>query len=382
MAMKAARRGVEQHAAQLGLPAAASVVVCCAVWALKQWKRRRQDRDLPPPAPETAPVHSQGAVGQWAAVLPHNKDAEAAEEIEAFAETQGEASSSGRGILPDPLELLLYDEVLPLSVAEVWAWTQRPLGRVAAELHIRKRNRPVSANGWHSSGAAKLQRSTEYITPLKKLSFGPSEALCCERKTLEHRGPAGFLVSVAVQTPNVPYGDAFYTRLQIWAARQEGGQTRLRITGDMCFKRKLMLAGIIRRSTFEGMKTTYELFAEIMREQLQQHQQGSRPASAGLPSLKLAQLRQPSCHNTDSSHTLFPNRPVTAHPINRALTLLQLLGILGLLFLLLQAVLGAAAPCPIHRNGQGIASAVAESMQCLLSYAGDALPDLSWHWRR
>ena len=62
----------------------------------------------------------------------------------------------------------------------------------------------VLSNERHGhAGAAKLQRSTEYITPLKKLSFGPSEALCCERKTLEHRGPAGFLVSVEVQTPNV-----------------------------------------------------------------------------------------------------------------------------------------------------------------------------------
>lgn len=65
MAMKAAKRGVEQHAAQLGLPAAASVVVCCAVWALKQWKRRRQDRDSPTAAPEASPAGVQSAVGEW-----------------------------------------------------------------------------------------------------------------------------------------------------------------------------------------------------------------------------------------------------------------------------------------------------------------------------
>ena len=49
----------------------------------------------------------------------------------------------------------------------------------------------------------------------------------------------------------VPYGDAFYTRLQIWAQRHAAGQTRLRISGDMCFRRKLLLSSIIRRSTFE-----------------------------------------------------------------------------------------------------------------------------------
>ena len=74
MTLKAAKRGLEQHAAQLGLPAAASVVVCCAVWGLKQWKRKRQNRDPPPPASQTAPADVEGAVGQWVRSLPCSCD--------------------------------------------------------------------------------------------------------------------------------------------------------------------------------------------------------------------------------------------------------------------------------------------------------------------
>lgn len=76
----------------------------------------------------------------------------------------------------------------------------------------------------HRAGGTQLQRNTEYITPLKKLSFGPSEALCCERKTLEHRGPAGFLVSVAVQTPHVSPTPSLMWMPQTWRLQMSNHQ--------------------------------------------------------------------------------------------------------------------------------------------------------------
>ncbi|KAK9865652.1 hypothetical protein WJX84_009450 [Apatococcus fuscideae] len=363
MALKIAKRGIDSHAGPIGVPAAASVVVCCAVWAFKQWKRRRQDRDSPPPA-ETAvsATDVQGAAGQWASVASQEGQTEAStEEEEAFAQ-QGEPSSSGRLPTPDPLELLLYEEVVPLSVAEVWAWTQRPLGRVAVELHIRKRNKPVSASGWHTSGDGKLQKSTEYITPLKKVSFGPAEALCCEQKTLQHRGPSGFLVSVAVHTPKVPYGDAFHTRLQIWASQHAAGQTRLRISGDMCFTRKLMLGRIIKSSTFEGMRTTYQLFAEIMHQQLQQHQQASGATFRGLPSLKLSKLEHSglprSAPSTSSGAAALQHPPALGAQPGSAVW--QLLGIAALLVLLTSAA-GFPAPSDSEELTPGAQAAATQA---------------------
>ncbi len=47
-----------------------------------------------------------------ALVLPHDEQAEVAEEAEAFNERQGEVSTSAASSGPDPLELLLYDEVI------------------------------------------------------------------------------------------------------------------------------------------------------------------------------------------------------------------------------------------------------------------------------
>ena len=131
----------------------------------------------------------------------------------------------------------------------------------------------------------------------------------------------------------------------------------------------------------QGMKTTYELFAQIMHEQLQQHQQGSQAASGSLPSLKLDRLRQASPQSTAISHSSAGNSLSVHDPSNRTLLALQLLGVLGLLFLLLRAVLGGA-PCPIHWDKQGPASALSETLRCLLSHTAGALPDMSWHWHR
>ena len=48
-----------------------------------------------------------------------------------------------------------------------------------------------------------LVREEQYINPLKKNSFGPTEALCIDRQQCIHRSAAGFVVERRVYTPKV-----------------------------------------------------------------------------------------------------------------------------------------------------------------------------------
>lgn len=48
-----------------------------------------------------------------------------------------------------------------------------------------------------------LVREEQYINPLKKNSFGPTEALCIDQQQCIHRSAAGFVVERRVYTPKV-----------------------------------------------------------------------------------------------------------------------------------------------------------------------------------
>lgn len=54
-----------------------------------------------------------------------------------------------------------------------------------------------------------LVREEQYINPLKKNSFGPTEALCIDRQQCTHRSAAGFVIERRVHTPKVSASHTF-----------------------------------------------------------------------------------------------------------------------------------------------------------------------------
>ncbi len=131
------------------------------------------------------------------------------------------------------------------------------------------------------------------------------------------------------------------------------------------------------------MKTTYELFAEIMHEQLQRHQHGSQSVGRRAPPLNLRKLQ--THHPTHSlAGTRRGGNEVALDPSAgpRGISNWQLLGLAVGLLVLWKLLLVSAAACPVHCNGFAPASAAAAFANCLVDKLAYRLPDLSWHWCR
>ncbi|DBB02094.1 hypothetical protein WJX82_008195 [Trebouxia sp. C0006] len=169
--------------------------------------------------------------------------------------------------LPDALPIALVDEALPIgcnSLFDMLLGTTS--GLVSKFLQIRACH-SINLGNWTNTGDQK-QRLVIYTVPVKKNALGPSEAACIEQYTVTSKRAGGWLVTLLVYTPKVPFGDTFHQQLQ-WACQQEGpGRCRLRITGQVKFTKGCFVKGIIQKASEEGMKEAYQLYTRILKEEV------------------------------------------------------------------------------------------------------------------
>ncbi|DBA84745.1 TPA: hypothetical protein ACH3X1_005991 [Trebouxia sp. C0004] len=152
--------------------------------------------------------------------------------------------------LPDALPVALVDESLTIgcnSLFDMLLGTTS--GLVSKFLQIRACH-SISLGKWTDTGGQK-QRLVSYTVPVKKNALGPSEAACIEQYTVTSKQAGGWLVTLLVYTPKVPFGDTFHQELQ-WACQQEGpGRCRMRITGQVKFSKACFVKGIIQKASEE-----------------------------------------------------------------------------------------------------------------------------------
>ncbi|KAK9802955.1 hypothetical protein WJX72_007891 [[Myrmecia] bisecta] len=179
------------------------------------------------------------------------------------AEESGELSTSGFSV-PDPLSVMMLDESYPVGIKKMWRLLFDERSRFVQRMNGLRRNRDVTIGKWVEEGGV-WTRNNMYTTPLKKNPLGPREAECQEVCTCTRFEP-GFIVEVVCTTPKVPYGSAFYQRLQYCVWREAPGQTHVRISAQVEFTKSVLVRGLIVRASVEGMKETFKLYADTLRQ--------------------------------------------------------------------------------------------------------------------
>ncbi|KAK9797077.1 hypothetical protein WJX73_003567 [Symbiochloris irregularis] len=129
--------------------------------------------------------------------------------------------------------------------------------------------RDVKRGHWHRAGG-RLERRLEYITPVKKNRLGPKEAWCYEQQVCRTRGAAGFVVTIEVHTPKVPYGGTFHCKLQWVAKRLSSSSTQLCVTAAVVFTKGCIVKAIIDRASMEGIRESYQLYQAHLSSHLPQ----------------------------------------------------------------------------------------------------------------
>lgn len=169
--------------------------------------------------------------------------------------------------LPDALPIALVDESLAIGCNALFnLLLGTKSGLVSKFLQIRACH-SISLGKWTDTDGQK-QKLVSYTVPVKKNALGPSEAACIEQYTVTSKRAGGWLVTLLVYTPKVPFGDTFHQQLQ-WACQHEGpGQCRLRITGQVNFTKACFVKGIIQKASEEGMKEAYQLYTKLLKEEL------------------------------------------------------------------------------------------------------------------
>lgn len=176
--------------------------------------------------------------------------------------------------LPDALPIALVDESLPASTKKLFKMMLGTDSEFVNKFFQARKYWDINIGQWTAVGGERKQEVL-YTMPLKKNALGPSEAACIEQYKVVSKEDGGWLVTLFVTTPKVPYGTSFHQNVQ-WACKSEGkGKCRLRITGEVEFTKSPFVKGMIQKASEEGMKEAYQVYMDTLREEL-----GSAPPVA------------------------------------------------------------------------------------------------------
>ncbi|KAL0034721.1 hypothetical protein WJX77_003856 [Trebouxia sp. C0004] len=169
--------------------------------------------------------------------------------------------------LPDALPIALVDESLPVSTKKLFKMMLGTDSEFVNKFFQARKYWDINMGQWTAVGGER-KREVLYTMPLKKNALGPSEAACIEQYKVVSKEDGGWLVTLYVTTPKVPYGTSFHQNVQ-WACRSEGrGKCRLRVTGEVEFTKSPFVKGMIQKASEEGMKEAYLVYMDTLREEL------------------------------------------------------------------------------------------------------------------
>lgn len=152
--------------------------------------------------------------------------------------------------LPDALPIALVDESLPVSTKKLFKMMLGTDSEFVNKFFQARKYWDINIGQWTAVGGER-KREVLYTMPLKKNALGPSEAACIEEYKVVSKEDGGWLVTLYVTTPKVPYGTSFHQNVQ-WACRYEGrGKCRLRVTGEVEFTKSPFVKGMIQKASEE-----------------------------------------------------------------------------------------------------------------------------------
>ncbi|KAL3136346.1 hypothetical protein ABBQ38_005608 [Trebouxia sp. C0009 RCD-2024] len=240
-------------------------VLCCAKQRRSRSRQRRTGRTQ-----AAAPATRQVGVRSRA--------------TDDLAEVKQEGKGSAAQCQLPLLAVPLIDETLSCSVKQLWSIICKPDPAFQATIHRLSGNKDIQYGDWQQQGGS-LVREEQYINPLKKNKFGPTEALCIDRQQCIHRSASGFVVERRVYTPKVPFGGSFFNLVQ-WCAWSEpgSGKAHLQVSCDVVFTARWVPAkGIINSSSIEGMLRFYKMWLEQLHRHMQLHSSPSHSVATRSP---------------------------------------------------------------------------------------------------
>ncbi|XP_019852961.1 PREDICTED: GRAM domain-containing protein 1B-like [Amphimedon queenslandica] len=138
-------------------------------------------------------------------------------------------------------------------------------------------------------------------------SFGPKYSPCVEHQVYSKIGQPGVrhVVNTDVVNSNIPYGDTFYVSCTFCMTRVAHNKTRLRVTGNICFKKNCwgVVKNLIERNAGDGLRSYYSHLDTALKEYL-----------VNLPAKRLQKMRRtPRRRHKKSISTTSSNVTVKAN---------------------------------------------------------------------
>eukprot|EP00123_Amoebidium_parasiticum_P009356 comp19419_c0_seq1/m.22503 comp19419_c0_seq1/g.22503 ORF comp19419_c0_seq1/g.22503 comp19419_c0_seq1/m.22503 type:complete len:892 (-) comp19419_c0_seq1:9-2684(-) len=125
---------------------------------------------------------------------------------------------------------------------------------------------PTSQSSGAVAGVPKGHvRIVKYVMPPSSIVKAASAT---ETQVCQVVEPGGSVIDVTTETPDVPFGTSFQTKVQICINRVDGKRCILRVTAMCHFLKSSMMRGAIEKGGQQGLKQTYTEFAKSLRDQL------------------------------------------------------------------------------------------------------------------
>jgi len=143
-------------------------------------------------------------------------------------------------------------------------------------LNVSSSTRSSSSNGKSLQSLAASQLVDSPTVPTRVCKFMlPSTALtkpgiCYETQQLEEIAPGGFVLKTSSETPTLPYGDRFFTESQFVVTYLSTNESRIRISGQPCWKAKgppgFPIKGFVMSGVKNGHQEAYDAKMALLKE--------------------------------------------------------------------------------------------------------------------
>eukprot|EP00249_Psilotum_nudum_P022502 c28540_g1_i2 orf=26-3193(+) len=186
-----------------------------------------------------------------------------------FFEDDGHSIQASRDEMPPPLSKgTLLDQRYAVSVKNLNATLFRPGSQFIMDLVALQKTTDYVEGPWKRVGE-KLPR--RIVTYMKAPTAIVKSVMATEDQAYLRADEKGFVVSINVSTPDVPYGSTFRTELQFCLFAEADlapgkKASRLCLSWRINFLKSTMMKGMIENGALQGLKANYKEYSELLQK--------------------------------------------------------------------------------------------------------------------
>eukprot|EP00249_Psilotum_nudum_P022501 c28540_g1_i1 orf=517-3660(+) len=186
-----------------------------------------------------------------------------------FFEDDGHSIQASGDDMPPPLSQgTLLDQRYAVSVKNLNAILFKPGSQFVMDLVALQKTTDYVEGPWKRDSEKLPRRSVTYLKAPTKI-FKSVKAI--EDQAYLRADEKGFVVSISVSTPDVPYGSTFRTELQFCLFAEADlapgkKASRLCLSWRINFLKSTMMKGMIENGALQGLKANYKEYSELLQK--------------------------------------------------------------------------------------------------------------------